>query len=63
MAATLPDAQNLECLGNAFYILHDVKVLDINPQDRYRVVIAGPGAGRTRLNLTSSAVSFFETLC
>ncbi|WP_372988507.1 metallophosphoesterase family protein [Marinobacter sp.] len=40
-AATLPDVQDLEFLGHAFYMLHDVKTLDINPQGRYRVVIAG----------------------
>ncbi|WP_288075392.1 metallophosphoesterase family protein, partial [Marinobacter sp.] len=40
-AATLPDVQDLEFLGNAFYMLHDVKTLDIDPQGRYRVVIAG----------------------
>ncbi|WP_323127536.1 metallophosphoesterase family protein [Marinobacter orientalis] len=26
-------------LGHAFYILHDVKTLDIDPQGHYRVVI------------------------
>lgn len=40
-AATLPDVQELEFLGHAFYMLHDVKTLDIDPQGRYRVVIAG----------------------
>lgn len=40
-AATLPDAQDLEFLGHVFYMLHDVKTLDIDPQGRYRVVIAG----------------------
>lgn len=40
-AATLPDVQDLEFLGQAFYMLHDVKTLDLDPQGRYRVVIAG----------------------
>jgi len=40
-AATLPDVQDLEFFGHAFYMLHDVKILDIDPQGRYRVVIAG----------------------
>ena len=40
-AASLPDVQALEFLGQAFYMLHDVKTLDIDPQGRYRVVIAG----------------------
>lgn len=40
-AAHLPDVQDLEFLGHAFYMLHDVKILDIDPQGRYRVVIAG----------------------
>jgi putative phosphoesterase len=40
-AATLPDVQDLEFLGHAFYMLHDVKTLDMDPQSRYRVVIAG----------------------
>ena len=40
-AATLPDVQDLEYLGHPFYMLHDVKTLDIDPQGRYRVVIAG----------------------
>ncbi|SFR44189.1 hypothetical protein SAMN04488073_1298 [Marinobacter gudaonensis] len=40
-ASTLPDVRELEYLGNAFYMLHDVKTLDFDPQDRYRVVIAG----------------------
>ncbi|MDL0433647.1 metallophosphoesterase family protein [Marinobacter sp. TBZ242] len=40
-AATLPDIQDLEVLGHAFYMLHDVKTFDIDPQGRYRVVIAG----------------------
>ncbi|MCM0613017.1 metallophosphoesterase family protein [Marinobacter sediminum] len=40
-AANLPDVQDLEFLGHAFYMLHDVKTLDIDPQGRYRVVIAG----------------------
>jgi len=40
-AATLPDVQGLEFLGHAFYMLHDVKTLDMDPQGRYRVVIAG----------------------
>ncbi|MFN2362004.1 MAG: metallophosphoesterase family protein [Marinobacter sp.] len=40
-AATLPDVQALEFLGHAFYMLHDVKTLDFDPQGRYRVVIAG----------------------
>jgi len=30
-SASLPDVQNLEFLGHAFYMLHDVKTLDINP--------------------------------
>jgi putative phosphoesterase len=40
-AANLPDVQDLEFLGHAFYMLHDVKTLDMDPQGRYRVVIAG----------------------
>jgi len=40
-AASLPDVQELEFLGYAFYMLHDVKTLDFDPQGRYRVVIAG----------------------
>lgn len=40
-AAALPDVKELEFLGHAFYMLHDVKTFDINPQGRYRVVIAG----------------------
>ena len=40
-AATLPDVRDLEFLGHAFYMLHDVKTLQIDPQGRYRVVIAG----------------------
>ena len=40
-AATLPDVQDLEFLGHAFHMLHDVKTLQIDPQGRYRVVIAG----------------------
>ena len=40
-AATLPDVQELDFLGHAFYMLHDVKTLDFDPQGRYRVVIAG----------------------
>lgn len=40
-AATLPDALDLEFLGHAFYMLHDVKTLEFDPQGRYRVVIAG----------------------
>jgi putative phosphoesterase len=40
-AANLPDVQDLEFFGQAFYMLHDVKTLDIDPQGRYRVVIAG----------------------
>ncbi|MDK8463465.1 metallophosphoesterase family protein [Marinobacter sp. SS13-12] len=40
-AAALPNVQDLEFLGHAFYMLHDVKSLDIEPQGRYRVVIAG----------------------
>ena len=40
-AATLPDIQDLEFLSHAFYMLHDVKTLDMDPQGRYRVVIAG----------------------
>ncbi|QSP94822.1 metallophosphoesterase family protein [Marinobacter salinisoli] len=40
-AAALPDVQKLAFLGHAFYMLHDVKTLDIDPQGRYRVVIAG----------------------
>ena len=40
-AATLPDVQELEFLGHAFHMLHDVKTLQIDPQGRYRVVIAG----------------------
>ncbi|MCK7550992.1 metallophosphoesterase family protein [Marinobacter goseongensis] len=40
-AATLPDVQELEFLGHAFYMLHDVKTLDLDPQGRFRVVIAG----------------------
>ena len=40
-AATPPDVQELEFLGHAFYMLHDVKTLDFDPQGRYRVVIAG----------------------
>lgn len=40
-AATLPDVQDLEFLGHVFYILHDVKTLEFDPQGRYRVVIAG----------------------
>ena len=38
-AATLP--QELEFLGHTFYMLHDVKTLDFDPQGRYSVVIAG----------------------
>ena len=40
-AATLPDVRDLQFLGHGFYMLHDVKSLDIDPQGRYRVVIAG----------------------
>lgn len=40
-AATLPDFEELEFLGHAFYLLHDVKTLDLDPRGRYRVVIAG----------------------
>ncbi|PXX89523.1 YfcE family phosphodiesterase [Marinobacter vulgaris] len=40
-AATLPDIQDLEFCRHAFYMLHDVKTLDFDPQGRYRVVIAG----------------------
>ncbi|MBJ7278880.1 metallophosphoesterase family protein [Marinobacter salarius] len=40
-AAKLPDVQDLEFQGHSFYLLHDVKTLDIDPQGRYRVVIAG----------------------
>ncbi|PTB99428.1 YfcE family phosphodiesterase [Marinobacter sp. Z-F4-2] len=40
-AATLPDVKDLEFLGHSFYMLHDVKTLDMDPQGRYRVVIAG----------------------
>ena len=40
-AATLPDVQELEFLDHAFYMLHDVKTLDFDPQSRFRVVIAG----------------------
>ena len=40
-AATLPDVQNLQFLGHTFYMLHDVKTLNFDPQGRYRVVIAG----------------------
>ena len=40
-AATLPDVQELEFCGHAFYMLHDVKTLDFDPQGRYQVVIAG----------------------
>lgn len=40
-ASTLPDVQDLAFLGHAFYMLHDVKTLDFDPQGRYRVVIAG----------------------
>ena len=40
-ASTFPDVQDLEFLGHAIYMLHDVKTLDFDPQGRYRVVIAG----------------------
>lgn len=40
-AADLPDVQELDFLDHAFYMLHDVKALDFDPQGRYRVVIAG----------------------
>ncbi|WP_165855838.1 metallophosphoesterase family protein [Marinobacter sp. JSM 1782161] len=40
-AADLPDVLELDFLGHAFYMLHDVKTLDLDPRDRYRVVIAG----------------------
>lgn len=40
-AATLPDIEELEFLGHAFYMLHDVKTLDLDPRGLYRVVIAG----------------------
>jgi len=40
-AKSLPDVEELEFLGHAFYMLHDVKTLDLDPQGRYRVVIAG----------------------
>ena len=40
-AATLPDVQDMEFLGHAFHMLHDVKTLQIDPQGRYRVIIAG----------------------
>ncbi|MEC7729302.1 MAG: metallophosphoesterase family protein [Pseudomonadota bacterium] len=40
-AAELPDIRDLEFLGQALYMLHDVKTLDFDPQGRYRVVIAG----------------------
>ena len=33
--------RDLEFLGQAVYMLHDVKTLDFDPQGRYRVVIAG----------------------
>ena len=45
-AATLPDVQDLEFLGHAFHMLHDVKTLQIDPQGRYRVVIAGHSVWR-----------------
>ena len=40
-ASTLPEVRDLAFLGHAFYMLHDVKTLDFDPQGRYRVVIAG----------------------
>ncbi len=40
-AAELPDVTELEFMGHAFYMLHDVKTLDFDPKGRYRVVIAG----------------------
>ena len=40
-AASLPDVLELEYLGHPFYMLHDVKTLDFDPQGRYRVVVAG----------------------
>ncbi|MDX1635879.1 MAG: metallophosphoesterase family protein [Marinobacter sp.] len=40
-AAALPDVRELEFLGHPFYMLHDVKTLDFDPEGRYRVVIAG----------------------
>ena len=40
-AATLPDVREMEFLGYDVYMLHDVKTLDVDPQGRYRVVIAG----------------------
>ncbi|BES70078.1 metallophosphoesterase family protein [Marinobacter nanhaiticus D15-8W] len=40
-AAELPDVQELEFAGHTFYMLHDVKTLDFDPQGRCRVVIAG----------------------
>jgi putative phosphoesterase len=40
-AATLPDVRELKFLGHPFYMLHDVKTLDLDPHGRYRVVIAG----------------------
>ncbi|WP_148863877.1 metallophosphoesterase family protein [Marinobacter fonticola] len=40
-AADLPDVQELEFLGHAFYMLHDVKTLDLDPRGHYRVVVAG----------------------
>lgn len=40
-AADLPDVEELDYLGHAFYMLHDVKALEFDPQGSYRVVIAG----------------------
>ena len=40
-AADLPDVEELDYLGHAFYMLHDVKALKFDPQGSYRVVIAG----------------------
>lgn len=40
-AASLADVEELEFLGHGFYMLHDVKNLDVDPQGRYRVIIAG----------------------
>ena len=40
-AADLPDVQQLEFFNHTFYMLHDVKTLDFDPQGRCCVVIAG----------------------
>ncbi|MFE8072476.1 metallophosphoesterase family protein [Marinobacteraceae bacterium S3BR75-40.1] len=40
-ASRLPDNRVVECEGHSFYMLHDVKTLDFEPEGRFDVVIAG----------------------